>query len=471
MNLNMLSIKQLNRGFDKKEFTPSRMIKNNGEAIKNHNEKFNFYINTFEDEALKKAGNMPERKSPLSGIGVAVSDCILTRGYKTTCGSKMLKDFVGPYDGTAFLKIMEAGSILLGKANVAEFAMGLDTENSSFGRTINPFKEDLSADGAPVAVALGGAVWALASDDGGTLRQNAASLNLVGLKPTYGLVSRYGLIGSTSSLGQIGSITRTVEDSALILGIIAGYDPKDSTSIKAPAKDYMARIDHGIGGLKIGVDGDILNLPQTGEHKKNLEEALKVFEDLGAIVEYVNFKTFEFLLPSYLTLAFGEAGSNMGRYDGVKYGYRTSPYRDLDEMYKKSRYEAFGDETRKRILLGTHILSKEQYDSYYLNAMKARRLIREEYDDMFKKYDLIAGPAAASKVDGGSGYDELLPSLAANICGLPAITVPCGITPSGLPSGLQLLGQRLSEETLLRSARAFEQRTPFINHKPREVQI
>ncbi len=417
------------------------------------------------DEARAKGAELP----PLAGVPYACKDVICTNGMRTTCGSKILENFVPPYDATVVEWCREAGLPLLGKTNMDEFAMGSSTENSAFKITRNPW--DLSripggsSGGSAAAVAADAAFIALGTDTGGSIRQPASLCGIVGLKPTYGRVSRYGLIAYASSLDQVGPLTKDVRDCALFAQVISGHDERDATSADFPVPDYLAALNGDLSGLRIGVVNELMGEGIEPGVLECVRQAISVLEDLGAHCDEVHLPHCEYALPVYYIIAPAECSSNLARYDGVRYGHRTEePIEDYDDMFAKSRAEGFGPEVRLRIIKGTYVLSKGYYDAYYLKALKVRRLIRRDFDRAFERFDVLTSPTSptvAFKI--GERVDDPLAMKLADICtipvnlaGIPALSVPCGFS-EGLPVGLQIMGKPFDEETLLRVGYAYEQ--------------
>lgn len=411
---------------------------------------------------------------PLAGVPVAVKDNICTKGQKTTCASKILENFVPAFDAEAVKRLEDAGMIVLGKTNMDEFAMGSTTETSAFGVTKNPWNTEHvpggSSGGSCAAVAAGEAVLALGSDTGGSIRQPAAYCGVTGLKPTYGRVSRYGLIAYASSLDQIGPVGRNVRDCAALFEVLAGHDPKDSTSSRAETESWESLTEGGLEGMKIGIPEEYLAEGTDAEVKAALKAAIELMRENGADVEIFSLGMVDFVIPAYYIIACAEASSNLERFDGVKYGYRNMESMELHEMYKKSRAEGFGEEVKRRILLGSFVLSAGYYDAYYLKALKAKALIKKEFDRAFAKYDCILAPASpttAPKI-GTSLCDPLqmylsdIYTVAVNLAGLPAVSLPCGRDSQGLPVGMQIIGDCFQEKKILRTAAAYEAlRGPF----------
>ncbi len=453
--------------------------------IEEVDEKLNAYIRVTEDLALKRAIEADKRiKSgditPLTGIPIAVKDLICTRGIPTTCGSKILENYIPPYNATVIEKLDSQGAIIIGKTNMDEFAMGSSTEASFFGATRNPHNLDYvpggSSGGSAVAVAADLCITALGSDTGGSIRQPASYTGIVGLKPTYGRVSRYGLVAYASSLDQIGPLAKDVTDAAVLLTAIAGHDPRDSTSLNIDVPDYTEFLTGEVKGLKVGVPKEYFGEGLDPEVGKRIMEGVETLEKGGAEVIEVSLPHAEYALASYYIIAPSEASSNLARYDGVRYGYReSSPDDGMIEMFRKTRSAGFGWEVKRRIMLGTYALSSGYYDAYYKKALQVRRLIRNDYDEAFKKVDVIAGPAApapAYKIgdkieDPLSMYLVDIYTVTANLTGIPGISVPAGLSKAGLPIGLQLLAKPLNEGAILRAAYYFERNRTVKTPKPK----
>ena len=442
--------------------------------IEKKENRIHAYLDIYKKEAYARARHVEKGiaegiyTGPLAGVPVAVKDNICVRGKKTTCASRMLENFVPPYQAEAVSRLEQAGMIVIGKTNMDEFAMGSTTETSAYGITRNPWNTDHvpggSSGGSCAAVAAGEAYLALGSDTGGSIRQPSSFCGVTGVKPTYGTVSRYGLIAYASSLDQIGPIGKNTADCAALLEVIAGRDPKDSTSLDRKDLDFSGAMDQKITGMKFGIPKEYLAKGLDGEVKNSFMEALKILTGQGAIVEFFSVDTMEYMIPAYYIIASAEASSNLERFDGVKYGYRAADYEGLHDMYYRTRTEGFGEEVKRRIMLGSFVLSSGYYDAYYLKALRAKALIRREFDRAFEKYDVILAPAAphtAPKI-GESLKDPLsmylgdIYTVAVNLCGLPAISVPCGIDSKGLPIGIQMIGNRFEEKKIFRSAAAFE---------------
>jgi aspartyl-tRNA(Asn)/glutamyl-tRNA(Gln) amidotransferase subunit A len=442
------------------------------------------YITITAEQALAAAESADRAISrgdiaPLTGIPIAVKDLICTQGIRTTCASKMLENFIPPYDATVMRKLNAAGAVLIGKANMDEFAMGSSTENSGFKITRNPWDPARvpggSSGGSAAAVAADMCLGALGSDTGGSIRQPASHCGVVGLKPTYGRVSRYGLVAFASSLDQIGPLTKDVADAALLLGILAGHDPKDATSVKHPVPDYASALDRDIRGLKIGISSQYHSHDGIApDVRKAIEDGTKIFADLGARFIDVSLPHTEHAVAAYYLIAPAEASSNLARYDGVKYGFRAEDFSDLTDMYCRTRSAGFGPEVKRRIMLGTYALSAGYYDAYYKKASQVRTLIRNDFETAFKHCDIILAPVAPTTAFAiGQKIDDPLAmylsdifTLSANLAGIPGLSVPCGFSTEGLPIGMQLLGNFFDEPGLLAAAYQFEQTTDTHLKKP-----
>ncbi len=445
------------------------------DRIEKLNGSINAYVTVEKEEALKRAKEIDEKiaagelKSPLAGVPVAVKDNMCIKGSRTSCSSKILSNFYPTFSSTAVEKLLDAGAVVLGRTNMDEFAMGSTSETSYYGATKNPWDLDRvpggSSGGSAAAVAADMCATSLGSDTGGSIRQPASFCGVAGIKPTYGRVSRYGLIAYGSSLDQIGPIGKDVRDCALVLETIAGHDKKDSTSVDREDTDFTSALVNDVKGLKIGVPRDYFAEGIDPEVKENVLEAAKKLREMGAEVEEFDLGMVEYAIPAYYVIACAEASSNLERFDGVKYGYRTKEYTDLHNMYKKTRSEGFGPEVKRRIMLGSFVLSSGYYDAYYVKALRVKALIKKAFDEAFSKYDIILGPVApttALKI-GESLSDPIkmylgdIYTVSVNLAGLPGISVPCGYDKKGMPVGLQLLGQTFNEKTIIRAAYAFEQ--------------
>ena len=485
MEITELTVHELKDKLANKELSISEITKAYTDRIKEKEGQVGAFVTTLCDEALEKAKEIEDKISngeisgEYAGIPIGIKDNINTKGVKTTCSSKMLENFVSPYNATVIDKLNEENLINLGKLNMDEFAMGGSTEYSAFHVTRNPW--DLSkvpggsSGGSAAAVAAGMVPWALGSDTGGSVRQPASFCGVVGLKPTYGLVSRYGLVAFASSLDQIGPITKDVEDCAMLLNLIAGHDKKDSTSENIEKDDYIKALKNDVKGLKIGVPKEFFAEGINSDVKASLEQAIEKYKELGAEVEEFSLDIAEYSLATYYIIACAEASSNLGRFDGIRYGYRTPEYSNLKELFVNSRTEGFGEEVKRRIILGTYVLSSGYYDAYYKKAQKVRRLVQNEFDKAFEKYDVILTPTApmtAFEIGGKSSnplemYLADICTVSINIAGLPAISIPCGVDQKGMPIGMQLIGNKFEEGKILNAAYTFEQAIAFKeNHKP-----
>lgn len=473
MELTDLTVHELMEKVKNKETTIEEITKAYADRINEKEPEVNAFVSTRLDEAIA------ESKNPEAGIPIGIKDNICTKGIKTTCSSKMLENFVSPYDATVITKIKEKNMPILGKLNMDEFAMGSSTENSAFNITRNPWNLNKvpggSSGGSAAAVAANLVPWALGSDTGGSIREPASFCGIVGLKPTYGLVSRSGLVAFASSLDQIGPMTKDVEDSALLLNIIAGHDENDSTSVKKEKIDYTKNLKNSIQGMKIGVPKEFFGEGINPEVKKSLENSIEEYKKLGAIVEECSLDVSESSLATYYIIACAEASSNLGRFDGIRYGYRAKDYKNLKELFVKSRTEGFGKEVKRRIILGTYVLSSGYYDAFYKKAQKVRTYVKNKFDECFKKYDVLLTPVAPTTAfDIGSKTNNPLEMYLADICtvsiniaSVPAISIPCGIDSNNMPIGMQLIGSRFQEEKILNAAYAIEQQIKFReNYKP-----
>ena len=445
------------------------------ERIRTQEPAIHAYVTVDEEGALKRAAQVQARiqdrtlVSPLAGVPVAVKDNLCTKGLRTTCGSNILYNFAPTYTAEAVLNLEKAGAVVLGKTNMDEFAMGSTTETSAFGVTRNPRNTDHvpggSSGGSCAAVAAGECFYALGSDTGGSIRQPSAFCGVTGIKPTYGTVSRYGLIAYGSSLDQVGPVAKNVSDCAAVLEAIASYDKKDSTSIPRKDLDFTSALVDDVKGMKIGIPRDYLGEGLDHEVREGVMRAAGVLKDRGAVVEEFDLSLVEYAIPAYYVIASAEASSNLSRFDGVKYGLRAKEYEGLHQMYKKSRSEGFGPEVKRRIMLGSFVLSSGYYDAYYLKALRTKALIKQAFDKAFRDYDVILGPAAPTTAPklGESLKDPLkmylgdIYTVSVNLAGIPAMTVPCGTDSGGLPIGLQLMGDCFQEKKIIRAAYTFEQ--------------
>jgi aspartyl-tRNA(Asn)/glutamyl-tRNA(Gln) amidotransferase subunit A len=481
--ISRLSAAQLAQKIKKKELSSVEATKFYLGRIKSLDPKLKAFITVLDDEALRSAKTVDSKiaagEDPgiLAGVPVAIKDNMLVRNYKTTCSSKILENFVAPYDATVIKKLRESGAVIIGKTNMDEFAMGSSTENSGFFTTRNPWNTDYipggSSGGSACAVAGMLAPLALGSDTGGSIRQPAACCGVVGMKPTYGRVSRYGLVAFASSLDQIGPFSRGVEDTCLLLKAISGYDPRDSTSVDMPVPDYEAIAGKDINGLRIGLPKEYFIEGLDPEVRRSIEEAVKLLEKLGAKVDEISLPHTEHAVSIYYIIAPSEASANLARYDGVRYGLRVEAD-NLIEEYKKTRGRGFGPEVKRRIMLGTYALSAGYYDAYYGKAQKVRTLVKEDFDKAFKNVDVIVTPTApttAFKI-GEKAQDPLqmylsdIFTISCNLAGLPGISLPCGFSSKGLPIGLQLLGKPFEEEQILKVAYNYEKSSEWTQKKP-----
>lgn len=434
----------------------------------------NAYVTVDREQALRAAASVQEKiekgelTGPLAGVPVAVKDNMCTEGMLTTCSSKILENFVPTFSAEAVVNLGKAGAVIIGKTNMDEFAMGSTTETSAYGVTRNPWNTAHvpggSSGGSAAAVAAGECFFALGSDTGGSIRQPASFCGVVGLKPTYGTVSRYGLIAYGSSLDQIGPLTKNVTDCAAVLELIASHDTKDSTSVRREDTDFTSALVDDVRGMKIGIPRDYLGDGLDAEVKEAVLAAAKVLEEKGAVVEEFDLSLVEYAIPAYYTIAAAEASSNLERFDGVKYGYRTKDYEGLHNMYKKTRSEGFGAEVKRRIMLGSFVLSSGYYDAYYLKALKVKAMIKKAFDGAFARYDLILGPVTPTTAPrlGESLSDPLkmylgdIYTISVNLAGLPGISVPCGKDTKGLPIGLQMIADSFQEKKLIQAAYTYE---------------
>ncbi len=479
MEITELTVHELIEKLKNKELTSTEITQSYIDRIKEKEPEVQAFVTTLEDEAIKQAKEIDEKRATgeiennLAGIPIGIKDNMCTKGIKTTCSSHMLENFVSPYDATVVEKLKSENLIDLGKLNMDEFAMGGSTEYSYFHKTYNPWNLNKvpggSSGGSAAAVAANMVPWALGSDTGGSIRQPSSFCGVVGLKPTYGLISRYGLVAFASSLDQIGPITKDVEDSAILLNLIAGHDEKDTTSADIAKKDYTKNLKNNIKGKKIGVPKEFFGEGINAEVKEKLQEAIETYKELGAEVEEFSLDIAKYSLATYYIIACAEASSNLGRFDGIRYGYRTPEFSNLKELYKKSRSEGFGPEVKRRIILGTYVLSSGYYDAYYKKAQQVRTLVMNEFQKAFEKYDVILTPTSPTVAfDIGSKSNNPLEMYLADICtvsvniaGLPGISIPCGVDKEGMPVGMQLIGNKFEEEKLLNIAYVFEQKTKF----------
>jgi aspartyl-tRNA(Asn)/glutamyl-tRNA(Gln) amidotransferase subunit A len=476
-------MKDLHELLQKKEVSVSDLVDESFKRISEVEGKVQAFLTLDEENARNKAKQLDEKLAGgdstgiLFGMPIGIKDNIVTKGVRTTCASKILENFDPIYDATVMQKLHNAETVMIGKLNMDEFAMGGSTETSHYQRTFNPWNLDYvpggSSGGSAAAVAAGEVPFTLGSDTGGSIRQPAAYCGVVGLKPTYGRVSRFGLVAFASSLDQIGPITRNVEDNAYLLQAISGVDPYDSTSANLPVPNYVEQLTGDVKGLRIAVPKEYLGEGVQASVRNAILEALKVLEKLGATWEEVSLPHSKYGVATYYLLASSEASSNLARFDGIRYGYRAQGAENLIDLYKKTRSEGFGDEVKRRIMLGTFALSSGYYDAYYKKAQQVRTLIKQDFDKVFEKYDVIVGPTAptpAFKIgaqidDPLTMYANDLLTIPVNLAGVPGISVPCGFD-NGLPIGLQIIGKHFDEATVYRVAHAFEQATDYHKQKP-----
>ena len=466
---------QLGQMIKKKEVSVKEAVQESLTQIAALDGTLGSFVTVDEEGALKRAEEVQKGindgtiTGALAGVPVAVKDNICTKDLLTTCSSKILSNFVPPYSAQAVDNLKAAGAVIVGKTNMDEFAMGSTTETSAYGVTRNPWNTEHvpggSSGGSCAAVASCEVPYALGSDTGGSIRQPGSFCGVTGLKPTYGTVSRYGLIAYGSSLDQIGPIAKDISDCAAILEMIASYDKKDSTSVKRDAYDFTSALLDDVKGMKIGIPSDYLSAGLNEEVKAAVLKAAEVLKAKGAEVEEFQLSLVEYAIPAYYVIASAEASSNLARFDGVKYGYRAKDYNGLHNMYKKSRSEGFGEEVKRRIMLGSFVLSSGYYDAYYLKALRTKALIRQSFDRAFEKYDVILGPVAPTTAPklGASLSDPLqmylgdIYTISVNLAGLPGVSVPCGTDSNGLPIGVQLIGDCFQEKKIIRAAYAYEQ--------------
>ncbi|MFR7634436.1 MAG: Asp-tRNA(Asn)/Glu-tRNA(Gln) amidotransferase subunit GatA [Lachnospirales bacterium] len=479
MDITESTVHELIEKIKNKELTVTEINQAYIDRINLREKDIQAFITVLDKEALERSKNISNNLSELAGIPIGIKDNICTKNIKTTCASKMLENFVSPYDATVVEKLENKGLINIGKLNMDEFAMGGSTEYSAFKVTKNPWNLKAvpggSSGGSAAAVAANMVPWALGSDTGGSIRQPASFCGVVGLKPTYGLVSRFGLVAFASSLDQIGPITKDVKDAAILLNVIAGHDEKDSTSENINSKDYTQCLQNNVKGLKIGVPKEYFEEGINQEVKEKLQETIKKYKELGAEIEEFSLDIADYALATYYIIACAEASSNLGRFDGIRYGYRTKNYSNLKELYRNSRSEAFGSEVKRRIILGTYVLSSGYYDAYYKKAQQVRTLVQKEFDEAFKKYDVLltpTSPTVAFKIGERSNnplemYLADICTVPVNIAGLPAISIPIAVDSNGMPIGMQLIGNRFEEEKILNAAYTLEQEIKFREkHKP-----
>ena len=474
MEIQKLTAVSLGKKIKEKEISVREALDAVFAQIDQTEDRYHAYVTLDKEGAYKKADAVQEKidkgelTGALAGVPVAIKDNMCTKGLLTTCSSKILENYIPTYTASAVQNLTDAGCIIIGKTNMDEFAMGSTTETSYYGVTRNPHNPDHvpggSSGGSAAAVALNECFFALGSDTGGSIRQPSAFCGITGMKPTYGTVSRYGLIAYGSSLDQIGPMTKNVTDCAAVLETIASYDKKDSTSMKREEYDFTSALVRDVKGLRIGLPKDYFGDGLDSEVKAAIFKAAETFKRMGAIVEEFDLGLVQYAIPAYYIIASAEASSNLERFDGVKYGYRTKEYGDLHSMYKKTRSEGFGSEVKRRIMLGSFVLSSGYYDAYYLKALKTKALIKQEFDKAFEKYDIILAPAAPTTAPllGSSLQDPIkmylsdIYTISANLAGIPGLSIPCGKDKMGLPIGMQLLGGCFQEKTLLRAGFAYE---------------
>ncbi|MFA5882214.1 MAG: Asp-tRNA(Asn)/Glu-tRNA(Gln) amidotransferase subunit GatA [Eubacteriales bacterium] len=483
MQLNGLTAHELHAKLVNKEVSSVEITEAVYKRIDEVEDRVKAFVTLTKDGALAKAGEVDARIArgedigPLEGIPVVIKDNMCTEGVLTTCSSKMLHNFVPPYNATVVEKLHSAGAVVIGKANMDEFAMGSSTENSRFFTTRNPWNTDCvpggSSGGSAAAVAADETIYSLGSDTGGSIRQPASFCGVVGLKPTYGTVSRYGLIAFASSLDQIGPFSKDITDCAQVFNVIAGHDERDSTSAEFAVPDYTKFLTGDVKGLKIGIPKEYFVEGTDPGVRDFINQAIKKYESLGAFCEEISLPHTEYALPVYYLIAPAEASSNLARYDGVRYGYRDESADDIITMFMRTRSEGFGSEVKRRIMLGTYALSSGYYDAYYLKALKARTLIKQDFDRAFEKYDIILSPTSPTPAfkcgekadDPMQMYLSDIFTISVNLAGIPGLSMPCGFS-GGLPVGLQLMGKPFGEGTLFQAAYAFEQNTEYHKVKP-----
>ena len=483
MSLMSLSAIELGRQIKKKEVSVLEATTEALRRIEAMESSVHSFVTVDGDRALERAKQVQQQiddgslTSPLAGVPVAIKDNLCTKDLKTTCSSKILYNYMPTYTATAVEHLQRAGAVILGKTNMDEFAMGSTTETSYFGVTKNPWNLDHvpggSSGGSCAAVAAEECPYALGSDTGGSIRQPSSFCGVTGIKPTYGTVSRYGLIAYGSSLDQIGPIAKNVSDCAAVLEAITSYDPKDSTSMKREDTDFTQALVDDVAGMRIGIPKDYFGEGLDEEVRQAVLSAADVLKQKGAIVEYFDLGLVKYAIPAYYVIACAEASSNLARFDGVKYGYRAADYDGLHQMYKRSRSEGFGPEVKRRIMLGSFVLSSGYYDAYYLKALRVKALIKQAFDTAFAKYDLLLGPVAPTTAPSlGVSLDDPIQmylgdiyTISVNLAGLPAISLPCGLDQKGLPIGLQLIGDCFQEKKIIRGAYAFEQTRDYVHSR------
>lgn len=481
MELTTLSALELGKKIKNKEVSAVEATKAQLEAVKAREDKYNCYISVLEEQAIEEAKKIQAgidagefADSPLAGVPMAIKDNICTKGVQTTCASKILGNFIPPYDATVTERLKKSGAVILGKLNMDEFAMGSTTETSYFGATKNPWNvmhvPGGSSGGAAAAVAAEECFYALGSDTGGSIRQPSSFCGVTGIKPTYGTVSRYGLIAYASSLDQIGPLGRNVSDCVSVLDMISGYDNKDSTSVHQNHYGYSEALQDDVKGMRIGIPKGYIGQGLDDEVRQGIMNVAHELEKKGAVIEEFDLDGVDYAIPAYYVIASAEASSNLSRFDGVKYGYRTENFDNLADVYKRSRSEGFGMEVKRRMMIGAFVLSSGYYDAYYNKALKIKAIIKQGFDKAFEKYDVILGPAApttALKI-GENLSDPLkmylgdIYTVSVNLAGLPGICTPCGVDSKGLPIGVQFIGKPFGEKDIIRAAYSYEQTGQYV---------
>ncbi len=476
------TLAELAQGLATGEYSSVELTRNYFDRINTEDGALNSFITVTEEQALAQAETADQRRAagdagPFTGLPIAHKDIFCTQGVRTSCGSRMLNNFISPYNATVIEKFNSAGAVSLGKTNMDEFAMGSSNESSFYGPARNPWNTDCvpggSSGGSAAAIAGGLVPGATGTDTGGSIRQPAALCGITGLKPTYGRVSRYGMIAYASSLDQGGPMARTAEDTAMMLNVMAGFDPKDSTSLDQPVPDYTLKLNDSLKGLKIGLPKEFFSDEIDPQITAQVQAAIKEFEALGATIKEVSLPNSHLAIPAYYIIAPAEASSNLSRFDGVRYGYRCEDPVDLEDMYKRSRGEGFGEEVKRRIMVGTYALSEGFYDAYYKKALQIRRLIQQDFVKALTEVDIIMGPTTphpAFKLgektsDPVAMYMEDIFTISLNLAGMPGMSIPCGFA-NGLPVGLQLIGNYFAEERLLNAAHQFQQATDWHTQRP-----
>ena len=474
MDIAKMTAVELGRKIKTKEISVREAVEAVFDRIKSAEGEYNCYVTLCEEQALKKAEEIQKKiddgtlTGPLAGVPVAIKDNMCTEGVLTTCSSRILGNFIPAFSAEAVIRLEKAGAVIIGKTNMDEFAMGSTTETSAYGVTRNPWNTEHvpggSSGGSAAAVAAGECFFALGSDTGGSIRQPASYCGVVGMKPTYGTVSRYGLIAYGSSLDQIGPLCKDVTDCATIMEIIASHDTKDSTSMSRNDTDFTSALVNDVNGMRIGIPRTYFGEGLDPQVKKAVLDAVDVLKSKGAIVEEFDLDLVDYAIPTYYTIAAAEASSNLERFDGVKYGYRAKEYEGLHDMYKRTRSEGFGPEVKRRIMLGSFVLSSGYYDAYYLKALRVKALIKKAFDNAFAKYDIIIGPVAPTTAPklGSSLADPIkmylgdIYTISLNLAGLPGMSIPCGVDSNGLPIGMQIIGDCFKEHNIIRAAYTYE---------------